>query len=566
MKIQDLKISMKLGLSFDAIILIISIGIVITITGLIKLNKLEDSISIRANQVLEIKTSVIYVDHLYSTIADAIINHDIAKSENDFSILKNDIESGLINLGKMADTDEEKRVVSNIKAEWNNYFLLCSGILSKSKQDEVDDVEISRLDAQIDVVRNSLNEKYKVIINSFTTDEDLSMKQFDTTYKSIITNSIIFVAAGLLISILLSFFITRYITKLIGKGITFADKMAKGDFQQTLDINQKDEFGMLAASLNGFGNTLRKVIQSVHEISSEIASSAGEMSTAAESFSDNAQNQASTIEEVTASIEEISAGMENVSTGSNEQKKSMSALIENMNKLLSVVESIKLNTEKTLNRGEAISHSAKEGAQSLDTMNSSMMKITQSSSDMVKIVGIINDISDKINLLSLNAAIEAARAGDAGRGFAVVADEISKLAEQTASSIKDIDRLIKQNSEEIDKGRASINSTSNTIKVIIDGIEEIASSIRDISTGMHGQITSFRNVQTQAGEASNRAEEISISMEEQKSAVREISQSVTSINELTQSNAAGAEQMAGNTENVSKVAEKLSDTLSFFKV
>ena len=105
--------------------------------------------------------------------------------------------------------------------------------------------------------------------------------------------------------------------------------------------------------------------------------------------------------------------------------------------------------------------------------NSAPLKIQPPSSrEMMGIVDIINDISEKINLLSLNAAIEAARAGDAGRGFAVVADEISKLADQTAISIKEIDRLIKVNNDEITAGGDNIDSAIDTISACSDLCDE----------------------------------------------------------------------------------------------
>jgi methyl-accepting chemotaxis protein len=195
-----------------------------------------------------------------------------------------------------------------------------------------------------------------------------------------------------------------------------------------------------------------------------------------------------------------------------------------------------------------------------------MSTITGSSQDMMNIVKIINDISDQINLLSLNAAIEAARAGEAGRGFAVVADEISKLADQTAQSIKDIDRLIKQNSAEIIKGKGSIDTTTETIHGVTEGISSMAEMIHRISASMSGQMNVYSEIQSQATNVKNRSEEITNAMEEQKIGIKEISQSITSINELTQSNAAGVEEMTGSSENVSLLAENLKKELDYFKV
>ncbi len=123
--------------------------------------------------------------------------------------------------------------------------------------------------------------------------------------------------------------------------------------------------------------------------------------------------------------------------------------------------------DESKEQSDKINMDARAGQDSLHNMNSSMQKAGESSHEMQNIVGMISDISDQINLFSLNAAIESARAGDAGKGFAVVSDQISKLAEETANSIGEINTLIKENSSEIEAGSpfliSSRGGTSRTL-------------------------------------------------------------------------------------------------------
>ncbi len=178
----------------------------------------------------------------------------------------------------------------------------------------------------------------------------------------------------------------------------------------------------------------------------------------------------------------------------------------------------------------------------------------------------INDISDQINLLSLNAAIEAARAGDAGRGFAVVADEVSKLADQTANSLKEINQIISKNEDEISMGLNQIMETTGVLKTIIEGVGIIETGMTDVSRTMKAQIETNSIVRENASLLKSKSEEIRISMMEQKTAIGEVASSIGNINELTQTNASGAEEMAGSSENLSNMALSLKESVDFFRI
>jgi methyl-accepting chemotaxis protein len=206
------------------------------------------------------------------------------------------------------------------------------------------------------------------------------------------------------------------------------------------------------------------------------------------------------------------------------------------------------------------------GAESLEMMNLSISRIADSSRAMKDIVKMISDISDQINLLSLNAAIEAARAGESGRGFAVVADEISKLADQTASSIREIDTLIKGNNNEINSGLARADETTSNIRSIIDGVNEIVAVMEMLSLTMEEQLHAKDIVSGEAGIVRTKSEEIRSATDEQRRSMDEIMKSVSSINELTQQIAAGSEQMSANASRVEGMADALKDDSSFFKL
>lgn len=263
--------------------------------------------------------------------------------------------------------------------------------------------------------------------------------------------------------------------------------------------------------------SIKKLLQSIQDVARNLDESSTKMSTTASEFSINAQNQASSAEEVTATIEEVSSGIENVADSASEQQQSMNNLSNRIGELSNTITDMQTRINDTANLGNTMSEQASRGEESLSEMNRTMQTIIHGSREMLNIINIINDISDQINLLSLNASIEAARAGDYGRGFAVVADEISKLADQTTSSVKDIDKLIKTNNGEIERGISNVDQ-----------------------------------------------KEISHATGEQKTAADEIVRSVSSINELTQANASGAENMNDLIEKMAEMAQQLNNQVNTF--
>jgi len=207
-------------------------------------------------------------------------------------------------------------------------------------------------------------------------------------------------------------------------------------FEESEVQTYKSEIKGMAFAVIKMRNNLAQLLENIRAVSDELVSASEELSAATIISAENAGRQAMSSEQITAVIEEISGGMDRIADGAMMQNKMLEGLVKIFEELSASINKIYSMTDETSSLSEKIAKDAEVGESLMRTMNQNMINVSKSSEDMKGVVNIISDISEQINLLSLNASIEAARAGEAGRGFAVVAEEISKLAERTSVSIK----------------------------------------------------------------------------------------------------------------------------------
>jgi len=573
-KIKNLPIKYKVMiLPAIAIICILLSGIIIT-SGVIKQNNISNEIfSDRMPLVQEsgyIVNSVNTVNaNIYRYFMMRLANYDSKSAEEklpeQWTILDKCLSS-LENMGKLKElSPEEIKIIGESFSSMKEY-----------KEKAYESVTTAGYDINTGMVLMQIcDDQYKVLSDNLAKLSQLQNSRIDSKIKEA-KSGMLFLSALTVILIVSSLVITAIFSMIISGFIVFPIKrLAKilkeisqgdGDLTVRIDVRSNDEVGMMSKYFNIFVEKMHEIIKDVKESANLVSASSSEISSTITHFSDNAQSQAAFAEEISASVEEISASVSLIAERSDQQYESMKSLFSKLMDLGKVIDEMGIKLSDTFELSKRMYNEANAEWSTIKVMSQSMEKISQSSKEMINIVNIINEISEKINLLSLNAAIEAARAGEAGRGFAVVADEISKLADQTASSLNDITRLIRSSEEEVTSGLSNAEITMKTIGSLLEGVTSISSMITTLNDYMTQQKESNGEVNREIHTLRDRTEEVKISLAEQNEAMKEILQSITSISSINQDTASGAEEMAASSESLAELAAKLKSKVDFFKV
>jgi methyl-accepting chemotaxis protein len=373
-------------------------------------------------------------------------------------------------------------------------------------------------------------------------------------------------AAAAVVGIGLAIAITRTITKPLAKGVAFAQLVAAGDFTQQLDIDQRDEVGALAQALNDMSAKLRAMVAGVKENAVQVASSSEEISISAEKLAEGAQNQASSLEQTSAAMEELSASVDQVSEHAQSQSAAVEQGTRSMMQVQQSIEEVSGSLQQISALSRASVENAVQGARAVASVVAGINLIATGSEKIGGIVNVISDIADQTNLLALNASIEAARAGEHGRGFAVVAEEVSKLADRSASSTKEIESLIRESVKNVTEGVATAQGSQTAMEQIRDASQQVNEMIGRLNESMQQQVGAVRALAQALVNVRDMSKSISAATAEQTTNTRQVSKAVEGVNEVTQSSASTAEQMSAATEQLSGMAQQLQKLVALFRI
>ena len=316
------------------------------------------------------------------------------------------------------------------------------------------------------------------------------------------------------------------------------NKFSEGDLTVSLAVTNDDDIGKLFGGFNKSVGNIHGMIQQLQESIETTASAATQISSSTEELAAGVQEQSAQSSEVAAAVEEMTR---TIIDNSNNASKTAEVATENGKLAQSGGEVVQETTRKMREISGVVSSSA-----------ATVEKLGASSQQISEIISVIDDIADQTNLLALNAAIEAARAGEQGKGFAVVADEVRKLAERTTQATKEIEGMIKAIQQET---REAVESMKRGTKEVEEGMRLADEAGRSLD-----------RIVSETQKSVDMINQIAAASEEQSATSEQISKNVEAISSVSNESAAGVSQIARSADDLNRLTENLRNLVSKFRV
>ncbi|MEE1465066.1 MAG: methyl-accepting chemotaxis protein [Clostridium sp.] len=552
---KNMKVTRKLLLSFLTVILLYVISISATLVGVHSITGsfnefynnsyqiVKESMNFRLNQYIVARN-----------VLQIISDRDLAVSAETLSETEASMEVVDDSMKNLERLYKDKEMLSELKTRYEKLVTPREKVLNLLKTEKFDEA--------MKIYEKEYNPQAMETRTFLRQMETTTKEEADAYYQASEASSdtmllVLIALAGItvLFSSAIWYLISKSITRPIQELKRSAEELAAGNLHTEISYTAENELGSLAESM-------RMTIQALREYMSEIEKSMmligkGKLNYQTEvefkgdfialkrsldqisvMLSESMMKISNSAEQVSGGAQQISNGAQMLSQGASEQTGSIEELAANINE---ISETVKRNADDTVTASDladAVEQEIMDNSTQMEAVTMAIAQIRQTSKDITGIVKEIEDIAFQTNLLSLNAAVEAARAGDAGGGFSVVAEEIRKLATKTTDASKITAQLIQKSTKSVEEGSALIDASEQSLKHIVDGARDVASKIEQISQS---------NIQ-------------------QANFIIQIRQSIEQISDIVQGNSATSEESAAASEELAAQAQILRELVSRFEL
>jgi methyl-accepting chemotaxis protein WspA len=423
---------------------------------------------------------------------------------------------------------QEQKIFAPLGALGDQYFAAEAKVLDFSRSNK-DDEAFNELRSNASPVLTKIIATVQTLVTLNKTDVDRSVGQIQDSVFTATTGILASFVVAVLLAFLAGLFLFRAITRPLTRVVSAVELMRQGDFSQRVPTQRDDEFGTLIGGLNRMTDDLTTLIGQVQKSTIQVNTSVTEIAA-------TAKQQQATASEIAATTTEIGATSMEISATSKE-------LVRTMDEVAGVAE----QTAALASGGQAGLTSMEETMghvmAAAGSINAKLGVLNEKAGNITQVVTTITKVADQTNLLSLNAAIEAEKAGEYGRGFAVVATEIRRLADQTAVATYDIEQMVKEIqsavsasvmgmdkfSEEVRRGMLEVRQAGGQLSQIIQQVQELVPRFEMVNEGMQAQATGAGQISEALAQLSEAAQQTVESLRQSTSAIGELNQVSTSL-------------------------------------